>query len=166
MTEFSTSLATTPQPAALIALYDVNYQCLLALCPSLRNPAMQPRSYLDDSLPDQPPLQLVFYEHTRHTATLGLACHRDGEGMEFLPDVQLRLYRDSRQVELLAHHGVSLLPGRIPEGSSRTGMAVSPLFRQPIPVRLVAGLPPTGLSFGTEFRTPCMTHPDFSALRA
>ena len=120
MTEFSTSLATTPEPAALMALYDVNYQCLLALCPSLRNPAMQSHSYLDDSLPGQPPLQLVFYEHTRHTATLGLACRRDGERAEFSPDVQLRLYRDSRQVELLAHHGISLLPGRIPEGSSRT----------------------------------------------
>ena len=58
MTEFPASLATTPQPAALMALYDVNYQCLLALCPSLRNPAMQPHSYLDDSLPDRPPLQL------------------------------------------------------------------------------------------------------------
>lgn len=117
MTEFSTSLATIPQPAALMALYDANYQCLLALCPSLRNPAMQPHSYLDDSLPGQPPLQLVFYEHTRHTATLGLACRRDGDGAEFLPDVQLRLYRDSRQAELLARHGVSLLPNRIPEGS-------------------------------------------------
>ena len=120
MTEFSTSLATAPQPAALMALYDINYQCLLALCPSLRNPAMQPHSYRDDSLPNQPPLQLVLYEHTRHTATLGLACRRDGEGTEFPPDVQLRLYRDSRQVELLAHHGISLLPGRILEGNSRT----------------------------------------------
>ena len=120
MTEFSTSLATTPKPAALMALYDVNYQCLLALCPSLRNPVMQPHSYLDDSLPNQPPLQLVFYEHTRHTATLGLACRWDEEGTEFLPDVQLRLYRDSRQVELLARHEVSMLPGRIPEGSAPT----------------------------------------------
>lgn len=120
MTEFSTSLATAPQPAALMALYDVNYQCLLALCPSLRNPAIQPHSYLDDSLPDQPPLQLVFYEHTRHTATLGLGCRRNGEEAEFPPDVQLRLYRDSRQVELLARHGVSLLPGRVPEEGSRT----------------------------------------------
>ena len=120
MTEFSTSLATAPQPAALMALYDVNYQCLLALCPSLRNPAMQPRAYLDNSLSDRPPLRLVFYEHTRHTATLGLTCRWDGEGTECLPDVQLRLYRDSRQVELLARHGVSLLPNRAPEGSSRT----------------------------------------------
>lgn len=120
MTEFPTSLATTPQSAALMALYDVNYQCLLALCPSLHNPAMQPHSYLDESLPGQPSLQLVFYEHSRHTATLGLACRRGGERMKFLPDVQLRLYRDSRQVELLAHHGISLLPGRILEGSSRT----------------------------------------------
>lgn len=119
MTEFSASLAATPQPAALMALYDVNYQCLLALCPSLRNPAMQPHSYLDDSLPDRPPLQLVFYEHTRHTATLGLARRRDGEEAEFLPDVQLRLYRDSRQVELLARDGVSLFPNPIPEGSLR-----------------------------------------------
>lgn len=119
MTEFATSLATTPQPAALMALYDANYQCLLALCPSLRNPAMQPHSYLDDSLPDRPPLQLVFYEHTRHTVTLGLACRRDGEGTEFLPDVQLRLYRDSRQVELLARDGVSLFPNPVPEGSLR-----------------------------------------------
>lgn len=119
MTEFSTSLATTPQPAALMALYDVNYQCLLALCPSLRNPAMQPHSYLDDSLPGRPPLQLVFYEHARHTATLGLARRRDEEGTEFLPDVQLRLYRDSRQVELLARDGVSLFPNPIPEGSLR-----------------------------------------------
>lgn len=119
MTEFSTSLAAAPQPAALMALYDVNYQCLLALCPSLRNPAMQPHSYLDDSLPGQPSLQLVFYEHTRHTATLGLACRQDGEGTEFLPEVQLRLYRDSRQVELLARHGVSLLPDPVPEGGLR-----------------------------------------------
>lgn len=117
MTEFPASLATTPQPAALMALYDVNYQCLLALCPSLRNPAMQPHSYLDDSLPDRPPLQLVFYEHTRHTATLGLARRRDGEEAKFLPDVQLRLYRDSRQVELLARDGVSLFPNPIPGGS-------------------------------------------------
>lgn len=119
MTEFSTSLAATPQPAALMALYDANYQCLLALCPSLRNPAMQLHSYLDDSLPGRPPLQLVFYEHTRHTVTLGLACRRGGEGAEFLPDVQLRLYRDSRQVELLARDGVSLFPNPIPEGSLR-----------------------------------------------
>ena len=119
MTEFSTSLAATPQPAALMALYDINYQCLLALCPSLRNPAMQLHSYLDDSLPGRPPLQLVFYEHTRHTATLGLACRRGGPGAEFLPDVQLRLYRDSRQVELLARDGVSLFPNPIPEGSLR-----------------------------------------------
>lgn len=117
MTEFSTPLAATPQPAALMALYDINYQCLLALCPSLRNPAIQPHPYLDDSLPGRPPLRLVFYEHTRHTATLGLACRRDGEGAEFLPDVQLRLYRDSRQVELLARDGVSLFPNPIPEGS-------------------------------------------------
>lgn len=120
MTEFSTSLAAAPQPAALMALYDANYQCLLALCPSLRDPAARPRSYFDDSLPGQPPLQLVFYEHSRQTATLGLACRPGGAGAAFRPEVQLRLYRDSRQVELLAHHGVSLLPGRIPEGSSRT----------------------------------------------
>lgn len=117
MTEFSTSLAAIPQPAALMALYDANYQCLLALCPSLRNPAMQPHAYLDDSLPGRPPLQLVFYEHARHTATLGLACRRDGA--EFSPDVQLRLYRDSRQVELLARRGAPLLPNPVPEGSPR-----------------------------------------------
>ena len=105
-----------PDPVALMALYDVNYQCLLALCPSLRNPVMQARRYRDDSLPGMPTLKLEFHDHTRHTATFGLTCRwGDTEEMEFLPDVQLRLYRDSRQAELHGHRGIPLIPGRIPE---------------------------------------------------
>ena len=105
-----------PDHAALMALYDANYQCLLALCPSLRHPVMQTRRYRDDSLPGMPTLKLEFHEHTRHTATFDLTCRwGDTEETELLPDVQLRLYRDSRQAELLGHRGIPLIPGRIPE---------------------------------------------------
>lgn len=100
-----------------MALYDANYQCLLALCPALRDPALQIRRYLDDSLPGMPTLRLALHDHTRHTATLGLTCRWDsGEGEEYLPDVQLRLYRDSRQVELLNHHAFSPISGTMPDG--------------------------------------------------
>ena len=118
MTEFSALQATdqrSPEPAALMALYDANYQCLIALCPSLRNPAMQPQGYRDDSQPGRLPLQLDIYEQTPHTATLGLSWNRDGEGVEGQPDVRLRLYRDSRQAELLARHGIPLFPERVSE---------------------------------------------------
>lgn len=105
-----------PDPAALMALYDANYQCLLALCPSLRNPALRTRRYRDDSLPGMPTLELEFQDHTRHTATLGLTCRWDGlEEGELLPDVQLRLYRDSRQAELFGRRGIPVIPGRVPE---------------------------------------------------
>lgn len=126
MTEPFASLSTIPRlaesqslpdPVALMALYDANYQCLLALCPSLRNPVMQTCRYRDDSLLDMPTLKLEFHDHTRHTATFGLTCRWDDtKETELLPDVQLRLYRDSRQAELLGHRGISLIPGRIPEG--------------------------------------------------
>ena len=101
-----------PDPAALMALYDANYQCLLALCPSLRNPALRTRRYRDDSLPGMPALELECHDQTRHTVTLGLTCRWDGgEGAELLPDVRLRLYRDSRQVELFGRPGALPIPG-------------------------------------------------------
>ena len=127
MTESSAILSAVPRPAenrhlpdhaALMELYDANYHCLLALCPSLRNPALQIHQYLDDSLPDMPTLQLEFHDHTRHTATFGLACRwDDAEKADLLPDVQVRLYRDSRQAELLGHRGFPLISSRLPEGS-------------------------------------------------
>lgn len=93
-----------PDHAALMALYDINYQCLIALCPPLRNPAVQVPRYHDDSLPGMPTLKLEFHEHTRHTATFGMTCRwEDTEKTELLPDVRLRLYRDSRQAELFGH---------------------------------------------------------------
>ena len=105
-----------PDHAALMALYDANYQCLLALCPPLRDPALQVRRYLDESRPDKPVLELEIHDQTRHTVTLGLTCRQDDtERTELLPDVQLRLYRDSRQVELFGHCGISPIPGRAPE---------------------------------------------------
>ena len=107
-----------PDHAALMTLYDANYQCLLALCPSLRKPALRIRRYLDDSLPGMPTLKLDFRDHTRHTVTLGLTCRWDNmERAELLPDVELRLYRDSRQAELLGHCGMPLTPGKVPERS-------------------------------------------------
>lgn len=128
MTESSGTLSLAPRlggsqppvdPAALMALYDANYQCLLALCPSLRNPVPKAHQYRDDSLPGMPALTLVFDDHTRHTATVGLTCRREnGEGEDCLPDVQLRLYRDSRQAELLGHSGIrQFFPDGVPTGS-------------------------------------------------
>lgn len=105
-----------PDHAALMALYDANYQCLIALCPSLRHSALQARQYRDDSLPSMPTLKLDLHDHTRHTVTLGLTCRWDGmERAELLPDVQLRLYRDSRQAELLGRRGIPLIPSKAPE---------------------------------------------------
>lgn len=106
-------------PAALMALYDLNYQCLLALCPPLRNPASQDQEYLDDSRPGMPTLKLAVDEHTRHTTTFGLTCRwENGEEENCLPDVRVRLYRDSRQAELLGHSGIrQFLPDGIPAGS-------------------------------------------------
>lgn len=128
MTDFPGILPVSSQPAderqpsaptALMALYDVNYQCLLALCPSLRNPASQNQEYQDDSRPGMPTLKLAIDEHTRHTTTFELTCRWEGgEGENCLPDVRVRLYRDSRQAELLGHSGIrQFLPDGIPTGS-------------------------------------------------
>ena len=107
-----------PAHAALMGIYEANYQCLLALCPPLRNPALQARRYMSDVLPGMPALELAVHDHSRHTSTFGLACRWNTRvADEGLPDVQVRLYRDSGQAELLGYSGTLQFLGGAPEGS-------------------------------------------------
>ncbi len=121
MTEPSALISAVPpsvagrpasNPAVLMGLYDANYHCLLALCPPLRNPDAPADRYRDGSLPGRPTLQLEFHDQACHTATFGLACRwDDAQTADVLPEVQVRLYRDSRQAELLGCLGHPLASG-------------------------------------------------------
>ena len=100
----------------LMEIYETNYQCLLALCPRLLAPDLETCGYRGETLPGMPDLKLTFHDQTRHTATFNLTCRWSEEkGNGYLPDVRVRLYRDSRQAELLGREGVMRFPSKAPE---------------------------------------------------
>ena len=97
---------TRAEPLALMETFEANYHCLLTLCPALRHTQHQERRHRADAPPGMPGLEIEVHEDTRYTITFTLACPSPGKTTKrHLPRVQVRLYRDSRQAELLGYGG-------------------------------------------------------------
>lgn len=89
-----------PQPrsfAALMEMYEVNYMQLRLLCGDIRNL----RGQLISRQPSGIPLRLEVLEQSRHTSILLLTYdfHSDDEPR---PDLQIQIYHDSRQANVIS----------------------------------------------------------------
>ena len=106
-----------PIPTSLLALFEANYECLLALFPKLRTGCLKVGLYRAEASSDMPVLELTILECTRYTTSCILHCHTKAKG--YLPQVQIRLYGDTRQAELLGFDGYLEFMGKAPQGTQR-----------------------------------------------
>ena len=133
MPDFSGPAPSTRQsgmePLALMDAFEANYHCLLALCPALREARLQGRCYQADTPPGMPRLELEVHEHTKYTVTFTLACRPHSRIEELpMPNVQVRLYWDSKQAELLGYEGrLQFLNRRQGMHSTTNGAAAGPI---------------------------------------
>jgi hypothetical protein len=84
----------------LMELYETNYRLLYQLVP---DPGQLPAEAVS-RVPGSPDLHLKVEERSRFTTTLAMTHYfeEDGLGQVANPDVQIRIYHDARQVEILA----------------------------------------------------------------
>jgi hypothetical protein len=108
-----------PRPgsfAALMEIYEENYLALRRLCPDLEHQPVRSVSRVTGALD----LHLQVLERTRYTTTLHLTYRFEQEGRHCpQPDVQVRMFHDARQAEVLEHHCRSAAPRLRHDG--RTG---------------------------------------------
>ncbi|QLQ34225.1 MAG: DUF1249 domain-containing protein [Candidatus Thiothrix singaporensis] len=82
-------------------MYEINYMQLRLLCGDIRTLPKETVSQIAGGIP----ILLSIEENTRHTTTLMLTYlfHECSSCRENRPDMQIRIYHDSRQAEVISH---------------------------------------------------------------